>query len=83
MKDPFTQIVQSVAVGAIILLVGFFALSTVIQKDELNEVQTVCIAEYTDTEERIFAIAADLDTIGFTLDAMIAKLDSLELERMN
>jgi len=64
-----------------IVLVGFFALSTVIQKDELDEVQTVCIAEYTDTEERIFTISSDLDTIGFTIDSIIAKLDSLELER--
>lgn len=81
MKSPFTQIVNSVMTISFIVLVGFFALSTVIQKDELDEVQTVCIAEYTDTEERIFTISSDLDTIGFTIDSIIAKLDSLELER--
>ena len=78
MKDPFTQIVNSVMTITLILLVGFFAISAVTHKDEVNEIQTVCIAEYTDTEERIFTISADLDTIGFTIDSIIAKLDSLE-----
>lgn len=79
MKLSAPKILNDVLVMAFIFLVGMFAVSAFVkQPKEFEAQEAICTVQLTDTEVRIFQVAADLDTIGFRIDSIMAKLDSLE-----
>ena len=67
---------KSILTFTIITAIGFFAIRQFIPAEE-PVTQTTCTIELDTTEQRIFQVSADIDTIGQIIDSMEAKLDSL------
>lgn len=70
---------KSILTFTIITVIGFFAIKQFMPAEEPVTQTAACTIELDTTEQRIFQVAADIDTIGKALDSIEAKLDSLSL----